>query len=126
MDNKLLIHWGIPGMKWGVRRQKVLRPTFQYRDSRGNLVSRYGKGKYGGGPKPTSKGDDKFYREANKQAMKLKSFINNSNKEKVKDLPSPSKTKKVIKTIVTVYATMVAVNFVADKVLGLTGVYDSL
>ena len=73
MNDLPLIHWGIPGMRWGVRRNRVLKPTYQYRDSKGNLVSRYGKGPYGGGPKPTSRGDSKFYKEANKQVANLKS-----------------------------------------------------
>ena len=73
MNDLPLIHWGIPGMRWGVRRNRVLKPTYQYRDAKGNLVSRYGKGPYGGGPKPTSRGDSKFYKEANKQVANLKS-----------------------------------------------------
>src|SRR5512134_2474864 len=71
-------HFGIKGMKWGQRKRAednaraaatkngVMKPTYQYRDSKGNLVSRYGPGKYGGPkgdntkPKSDPKGDDAF------------------------------------------------------------------
>ena len=96
-----LTHWGVLGMKWGVRRAKdnVLKPTYQYRDSQGNLVSRYGKGPYGGGPKPTNKGDSKFYKTANKMVPKLRAdgLLKKASKRKLKDSAPSAKTKEIAK-----------------------------
>lgn len=92
--NDSLLHFGVPGMRWGIRRDLrgytnqvkarlgigTLHPTYQYKDSHDNIVTRYGPGKYGGGPKPTSKGDSKFYKTANKQLNAIQKKKKNNKK----------------------------------------------
>ena len=155
-----LEHFGIPGMHWGVRRaekhnERVLKtgrgtfkPTYQYRDTQGNLVSRYGKGPYGGGPKPTNNpsADKKFMANVEKMSKRLdssgkpvKTNVPRSSKAAIESMvgkygdepvskfvSTRRKVRKVATVVVAAYAGLVAVNFIADKVLWATGTYNRL
>ena len=111
-------HFGVLGMHWGVRREKVLKPTYQYRDSQGNLVSMYGKGPYGGGPKPTHdpKGDKKFMREVNKMAKTIDADTPVSQLKKPKSTSSVTKqTIGMLAAVGVVYGLKIAAMHAINK-----------
>jgi len=122
MSNNLK-HVGILGMHWGHRKKSTtLKPTYQFRDSQGNLVTRYGKGRFGGGSKPdtTSKSakasDKKFMSDVNKQSHFQRSVQQKYGHTSVNSLLTSVKPK-AIKAAKVVIATFAIIK-VSDIIVG--------
>lgn len=126
-----LQHFGIPGMRWGHRRARPTKETV----STANKILNNQKGF---GSKATEEAlrrigiDAKgkqikdFNPASPKEVAAAKRFVEKYNSEKYSSFSTPQRTsrgKKILKGALIVVGSVIAVNFVADKVAWATGMY---
>jgi hypothetical protein len=87
MNDRPLIHWGIPGMKWGVRRN--LTPSTRHLSKAGGKLSIVTK-RYG---------DHKIIRRKQVTPEQAQKFLNEQKNLKYKELLKQEKVKKAAKVV---------------------------
>lgn len=109
--NNSLIHWGIPGMHWGVRRRN-LTPSSRHLSKAGGKLSIVTK----------RWGDKKVVHKKQVTPEEAKSFVAQQNKQKANDLVKKTNREKrlgrAVIALVTVYSAVSIVNMVNPRIFG--------